>query len=290
MAGIKKQKAHIAFQLFNHILLSVFGFIMLVPFLSVLSTSLSSRYAVGAQKVFIFPVEFTLDSWRYIFSLGTIWRSLVLTIFITVVGTFLALCVNGLTAYPLSKKEFAPARFILMGIVISMIFKSPVIPYFLTLNSLGFYDNILVLVIPHLIMSYNLIILITFLRQVPKELEESAMIEGCGYMRTLFMIILPSSKAAFATVGLFYAVMLWNQFTTPLLFIQKQELYPLQLLVRTYISEAELPTASPLKDILYDDKTIKAVVIMFTILPIVLVYPYLQKYFIKGAMIGSVKG
>jgi len=290
MAGIKGQKASGVFQLFNYMLLAGFGFIMVVPFLSVLAASFSSRYAVDAKRVFIFPVEFTFASWEYILSLNSLWRSLGLTALVTMIGTFLALLLNALAAYPLSKKEFAPGKVLLMGIVISMIFKSPVIPYFLTVNALGLYDNFWVLILPHLFMSYNLIILITFLRQVPKELEESAMIEGCGYMRILFSIILPSSKAAFATVGLFYAVMMWNQFASPLWFIQNQKLYPLQLLIRSYISDAEVPTNYRVSAILYNDKTIKAAVVIFSVLPIIIVYPYLQKYFIKGAMIGSIKG
>jgi len=290
MAGIKGQKGSRLFQFFNYLLLTVFGFLMVVPFFSVLAASLSSRYAVDTKRVFIFPVEFTFASWEYIFSFNTLWRSLGLTALVTLIGTFLALLINALAAYPLSKKDFGPGKVLLMGIVISMIFKSPAIPYFLTLNALGLYDNFWVLILPHLIMSYNLIILITFLRQVPKELEESAMIEGCGYLRILFSIILPSSKAAFATVGLFYAVMIWNQFSAPLWFIQNHKLYPLQLLIRSYISDAEVPTTYNVSAVLYNDKTVKAAVVIFSVLPIIIVYPYLQKYFIKGAMIGSVKG
>ena len=173
----------------NHIVLVIFGFLMLLPLLSVLAVSLSSSLAVNTGKVFIVPVDFTFASWGYIFTLKRIWKSLFLTASVTVAGTALSLLLNALMAYPLSKKEFAPGKYLLMGIAITMIFKAPIIPYFLTLKNIGLFDNVLVLVLPHLFVAYYLIIMVTFLRQIPKELEESAMIEGCGYVQLLFRII-----------------------------------------------------------------------------------------------------
>ena len=292
MSSQKKTLGEKLFHYFIYILMAVFGFIMMLPLLTVASVSLSSPLAADTGKVFIFPVDFTFASWGYIFSLIRIWKSLLLTTFTTLSGTALSLLLNALMAYPLSKKEFTPGRFILMGIAITMIFKAPIIPYFLTLRSIGLFDNFFVLIAPHLFVSYFLIIMVTFLRQIPKELEESAMIEGCGYLQTLFKIILPSSKAMLATVGLFYAVMDWNQFMHPLLFIQNQNLYPLQIVIRSFIAGDEMirDYFSVDKKALYNDTTVKAAVVIFSVLPVMMVYPYLQKYFVKGAMVGSIKG
>ena len=280
------------FYYLNYIVLAVLGFVMLLPLLSVLSVSLSSSLAVNTGKVFLVPVDFTFASWGYIFTLKRIWKALFLTASATLAGTSLSLLLNALMAYPLSKKEFAPGRFILMGIAITMIFRAPIIPYFLTMKSIGLFDNILVLVVPHLFVAYYLIIMVTFLRQIPRELEESAMIEGCGYLQLLFRIILPSSKAMLATVGLFYAVMDWNQFMHPLLFIQNQNLYPLQLVIRTFVTGDEVVVGYFNLDQreLLNDKTVKAAVVIFSVLPIMMVYPFIQKYFVKGAMVGSIKG
>jgi putative aldouronate transport system permease protein len=290
MDRIRKGKAQGAFAVLNYIILTGFGLLMLVPMISVASTSLSSSFAVETRKIFLWPVGFTFATWKYVFTLHTIWRSLALTVFVTIIATFFSIILNFLFDYPLTKRKFALNKIILMCIVISMIFKAPVIPYFLTLRSIGLFDNFLVLILPHLFVSYNIIILVTFLRQIPAELEESAMIEGCGYTRILFNIILPSSKAVCATIGLFYAVMVWNQFYHPLLFIENQNLYPLQLMIRSYISQSELVTTTVLQKVPYNNTTVKAAVVMFSILPIVMVYPFAQKYFVKGAMIGSIKG
>lgn len=292
MRGPRRSTGEAILGYLNHLVLAIVAFLMLLPLLSVLSVSLSSSLAVNTGKVFIIPVDFTFASWDYIFTLKRIWKSLLLTASATMAGTSLSVLLNALMAYPLSKKEFAPGRFLLMGIAVTMIFRAPIIPYFLTLKSIGLFDNILVLVIPHLFVAYYLIIMVTFLRQIPRELEESAMIEGCGYLQLLFRIILPSSKAMLATVGLFYAVMDWNQFMHPLLFLQNQNLYPLQMVIRTFVTGDEVVVGFFRLDQreLLNDKTVKAAVVIFSVLPIVMVYPFIQKYFVKGAMIGSIKG
>jgi putative aldouronate transport system permease protein len=289
MRGPRRSAGEAVFTYVNHVVMVVFGFLMLLPLLSVLA---GSSLAVNTGRVFILPVDFTFASWGYIFTLKRIWKSLFLTASVTVAGTALSLLFNALMAYPLSKREFAPGRYVLMGIAITMIFKAPIIPYFLTLKSVGLFDNILVLIIPHIFVAYYLIIMVTFLRQIPRELEESAMIEGCGYVQLLFRIIMPSSKAMLATVGLFYAVMDWNQFMHPLLFLQNQNLYPLQMVIRTFITGDEVVVGYFNLDQreLLNDKTVKAAVVIFSVLPIIVIYPFIQKYFVKGAMVGSIKG
>ncbi len=276
---------------FNIVIMSVLALIALLPFMAVVSTSLSSKMAVTLNKVSIWPVGFTLDSWKYIVSRSDLWRSFGITLSSTVIGTFLALLITVLFAYPLSKKEFRIGSILMFATVITMIFKAPVVPYFLTVRGMKLFNNPLVLIVPHILNAYNIAIMRTFFKQFPMELEEAGIIEGCGYFQLLFRLVLPSSKAVLATLGLFYAVVIWNQFQTPLLFIQDTTLFPLQMKIRQFIVEgSELPNVLIKMDVNYNDRTIRSATVVFAIIPIILIYPYLQKYFVKGAMLGSVKG
>ncbi|MGN7765629.1 MULTISPECIES: carbohydrate ABC transporter permease [Paenibacillus] len=271
------------------ILLSV---VALVPLVSVISTSLSSKSAVDMNLVTLWPKQFTLDSWKYIVDRPDLWKSFFLTLSTTVIGTVLALLMTALFAYPLSKPEFRWGSVIMMAVVVAMIFKAPIIPYFLTVRGIGLYDNPLVLVIPHILNPFNLIIMRTFFKQFSKELEEAAFLEGCGYFRMLFQFVLPLSKAVLATLALFYGVVLWNQFQHPLLFLQDTNWFPLQIKIRQFITDDSviMAGASSTMSLNYNERTLRAATVIFAIVPIVVVYPFLQKYFVKGAMIGSVKG
>lgn len=271
--------------------LCIIAIVALVPLLSVLSLSFSSKNAVNMNAVTLFPVEFTLASWKCIFARSDMWRSAGITLASTAVGTVLALLITATMAYPLSKKEFKLSHIIMVGVIITMIFKAPIVPYFITMRSIGLYNNPLVLVLPHILSAYNLAVMRTFFMQFSKEIEESAMIDGCGPFRTLFKIVLPSSKAIIATIGLFYGVVFWNQYQHPLYFIQDTRLYPLQMKVRQFINEGtELQTLAVKANVNYTDRSLKAAIVVFAILPIIAIYPFIQKYFEKGAMLGSVKG
>lgn len=274
------------------LVLIILSIIALVPLLSVISTSLSSKSAVDMNLVTLWPKQFTFDSWRYIIDRPDLWRSFFLTLSTTVIGTVLALLMTALLAYPLSKSEFRWGSVIMIGVVIAMIFKAPIVPYFLTVRGIGLYNNPLVLVVPHILNPFNLIIMRTFFKQFSKELEEAALLEGCGYFRMLFQFVLPLSKAVLATLALFYGVMLWNQFQHPLFFLQDPDWFPLQIKIRQFITDDSviMAGAASTADLNYNERTLRAATVMFAIIPIILVYPFLQKYFVKGAMIGSVKG
>jgi len=287
----KKITGDKAFQDTITVFLCIIALIAFVPLLSVLALSFSSKNAVNMNVVSLWPVEFTLASWRCIFSRADMWRSTAITAASTIAGTALALLLTSLMAYPLSKKEFMLSRALMIMVTITMIFKAPTVPYFLTLRSIGLYNNPWVLILPHILSAYNLIVMRTFFQQFSREIEESAMIDGCGPFRVLARIVLPSSKAVIATIGLFYAVVLWNQYQHPLYFIQDTTLYPLQMKVRQFINEgSELQTLAMKVDVNYTDRSLKAAIVVFAIIPIIAVYPFLQKYFAKGAMLGSVKG
>ncbi len=279
------------FQCFNTFILCGIALIALIPLICVVAMSFSSKAAVDMNLVSLWPVQFTLASWKYILTDGGLWRSYEITLISTLTGTFLALLVTALMAYPLSKKQFKLGKYIMLGVIITMIFKAPVVPYFLTLRNIGLFNNPLVLILPHILSAYNLAIMRTFFQQFPAELEEAAMIEGCGHFRLLFKIVLPSSKAVLATLGLFYAVTVWNQFQHPLMFLSDMNLFPLQMKIRQMVNDSsELATIATTAGVNYSERTLRSAAVIFAIFSIVAVYPYLQKYFVKGAMLGSIKG
>lgn len=265
--------------------------VMMIPLLSVLALSFSSKAAADMNAVNLLPVGFTFDSWRYILSNRDIWRSFFITVIATVSGVVLSLAITSLFAYPLSKKEFKASKLLMIVALITMVFKAPVVPYFLTLKNIGLFNNPLVLVLPQILTAYNMIIMRSFFHQFPAEVEEAAMIDGASRFKVFYQIVLPSSKAVLATVGLFYGVTLWNQFQHPMMFIQDMKLFPLQMKIRQLIgSGSELQNVAASVNVNYSDRTLQAVVVVFAILPIIAVYPFIQKYFTKGAMLGSVKG
>lgn len=271
--------------------LCILGAIALIPLISVVAMSFSSKAAADMNIVNLWPVGFTLASWNYILTDGGLWRAFFITLTSTIIGTILALTITSLMAYPLSKSNFLMGRGLVLFVIITMIFKAPVVPYFLTIRGMGLFNNPLVLVLPHILTAYNLIIMRTFFKQFPEEVEEAAKIDGCGYFQMLYKIILPSSKAVLTTVGLFYAVTLWNQFQHPLMFIQKADLFPLQLKIRQLISGgSEMANITMLSNANYTESTLSAATVVFAIIPIIVIYPWLQKYFAQGAMLGSVKG
>ena len=265
--------------------------VMMIPLLSVLALSFSSKAAADMNAVNLLPVGVTFDSWRYILSNRDIWRSFFITVIATVSGVVLSLAITSLFAYPLSKKEFKASKLLMIVALITMVFKAPVVPYFLTLKNIGLFNNPLVLVLPQILTAYNMIIMRSFFQQFPAEVEEAAMIDGASRFKVFYQIVLPSSKAVLATVGLFYGVTLWNQFQHPMMFIQDMKLFPLQMKIRQLIgSGSELQNVAASVNVNYSDRTLQAVVVVFAILPIIAVYPFIQKYFTKGAMLGSVKG
>lgn len=279
------------FQFTVTLFLCIISVIAVIPLISVLAVSFSSKLPVELNLVTLWPQGVTLDSWKYILSRSDLWRSFAITLVSTAIGTALSLLITALTAYPLTKREFKLGKLIMIAAVITMVFKAPLIPYFLTVKEVGLYNNPLVLIIPHILTAFNLIIMRTFFKQFPAELEEAAVVEGAGYFRLLFSLVLPLSKAVLATLGLFYAVVIWNQFQHPLLFITETDWFPLQLKIRQFItSENEFPVVGDVSQLNYNARTLRAVTVVFSMIPILLVYPYLQKYFVKGAMLGSVKG
>ncbi|WP_062050390.1 carbohydrate ABC transporter permease [Bacillus sp. JCM 19034] len=288
---MRKSISERIFDIFNYTVLIILALTMILPLLQLLAVSFSSPIAADSKQVFLWPVEFTLDTWAHILQNKVLWKSFAVTVYITVFGTFLSMLFTVLTAFPLSRKEFMLRKPIMFMIVITMIFNAPMIPFFLTVRSLGIMDTLWALIIPGLISTFNMVIVRTFFMGIPSELDDAAKIDGCNPFRLLFQIYLPLSKPVLATISLFYAVGYWNTFQTAILFIRNPDLYPLQLRLREYFQAPEELAAVNLimNELAFNTTTLKAATIIFATVPIVLVYPYLQKYFVKGAVLGSLK-
>ena len=291
---VKQSAGDRIFIIVIYIILLLTGAITLFPFLDVVFNSLmSSKELVESAKVVIaIPKHPTLENYAYVLSGNSIFRAYGVTIFRTLIGTLLNMIITVLTAYPLSKK-FLPGRSMIMQIFFfTMIFSGGMIPTYLVVKSFKLTDTVWAMIIPGLLNVYNMIIMRTFFEGIPEELEEAARIDGCSEWKTLWKIILPVSKPALASISLFYAVWHWNSFFDVVLYITKRELWPLQTLLREVVltmSMAELnanmaDVATP------PSSSVIAATVMVSTLPILIVYPFLQKYFVKGVMVGSVKG
>lgn len=280
------------FRWFNAVFLTLASMTMLFPLLHLLAVSFSSPYAADSKRVMLLPVEFTTASWTHILNKGDLWVSFGITVYITVVGTLISMVLSVLTAYPLAQNAFLLRKQVMLGIVITMIFNAPLIPFFLTIKELGMLNSLWSLIIPGAIGTFNMIIIRTFFMGLPPELDDSARIDGCHDFRILFQIYLPLSKPVLATVSLFYAVGYWNTFQRAVLFIRDPNLWPLQMKLREYLINPDEAVAANqmIGEFAYNPTTLKAATIIFATVPILLVYPYLQKYFVKGALLGSVKG
>lgn len=276
------------------IILIIIGIITLFPFLDVVFNSLmsSKELVESAKSILAIPKHPTLENYKYVLNGERIFSAYGITIFRTVVGTFLNMVITVLTAYPLSKK-FLPGRSVFMQIFFfTMIFSGGMIPTYLVVKTFGLVDSIWALIIPSLLNVYNMIIMRTFFEGIPEELEDAARIDGCSEWGTLLRIVLPVSKPALASISLFYAVWHWNSFFDVVLYITKRELWPLQTLLREVVltmSMAEL-NASMADLATPPSSSVIAATVMVSTVPILVVYPFLQKYFVKGVMIGAVKG
>ncbi|MEK4466257.1 carbohydrate ABC transporter permease [Paenibacillus sp. FSL H8-0315] len=279
------------FDVFNYMFLMLVGCLMVFPLLHVLAKSFSSTHAINAGEVKLFPVDWTLMNYQVILGDTSIWRAFMVSIFITVVGTLINLILTASLAYPLSRSEYSMRKGVLILILITMIFHAPLIPNYMVIKNLHLIDSLWVLIIPSAISAYNLFIMRSFFSALPTELIDSARMDGAGELRTMWSVILPLSKPVMATMGLFYAVSHWNSYSSALYFINTRALYPLQLRLREIVLSNDLGQAGSLLENVNEVSPagVQMAVIVVSVMPIIIVYPFLQKYFIKGMLIGSIK-
>ncbi len=277
----------------NYILITLLTFVCLYPFLNVLAYSFSGYNAVLAKEVTFYPIDFTLEAYKQILGRTTIWTAMKTTIIVTLLGTALSLLLTTFAAYALSISDL-PGRKMLTGMILfTMYFGGGMIPTFLVVKNVGLYDSLGALFIPQAVSVFNFIVMRTFFRELPESLQDAARIDGASYMQVLVKIILPLSLPIIATIGLFYAVGYWNSYFEALIYIQDVDKYTLQLRLRSLLFGNELTSANSADNVagaIVLPQSLKMAIVTVSTVPILIVYPWLQKYFVKGVMLGSVKG
>lgn len=260
------------------------------PFWDALVVSMSSLKSYLGTSVHLWPSEFSFEGYSYMLKTPTLWTSYGNTLFITVVGTTLNVIITIMAAYVLSKKELKGHRVLTFMAVFTMMFSGGIIPTYMVVKDLRLMNSLWAMIVPSLINTYNLIIMRNFFRAVPQELEESGMLDGCTEVGVLFRIVLPVSIPAVTTITLFYAVAHWNEFFSAIMYINSQTAWPLQLFLRSMLFESDMAYASGGESLFLLGQPMKMAAIMMAIIPIMCAYPFFQKYFTKGVMVGAVKG
>jgi putative aldouronate transport system permease protein len=282
------------FDVFNVIFLICFAAATVAPFIWIVGSSFATQAEIAARPFFLIPRTFQLESYKYIFSSNTLPRALWVSIWITVVGTVVSMIMTLTFAYPLSKKNLAGRNPMLVMITFTMVFSGGMIPGYLNIRNLGLLNTYWSMIIPGAIGTWNLIVVKNFFQALPLELEESARIDGASDMTIFIKIVIPISAAVIATFSLFYAVGYWGAFRSALLYIpSKPDRWPVQLILRNIV----MLSAGRLDDANFDPalalpppESVKNAVIVFATVPILIFYPFLQRHFTKGVMIGAIKG
>ncbi|WP_130860413.1 carbohydrate ABC transporter permease [Gracilibacillus phocaeensis] len=283
------------FDLFNHILLSLVALLCIFPFLHILFLSISDGKFIANGQVTFFPKNLNIEAYKYVLtdSKLNILQGLTNSVIYTFFGTLLAIIVTYMTAYVLSRKQFKGRFFIMSLFIFTWVFEAGIIPQYIVFEKLGFVNNPLVIIIPSAIGVQYLIITKAFLEGLPYELEEAAYIDGANDFQIMWKVFLPISKPILATVGVFYAVFIWNQYLIPQIYLQNPDLQTIQVLLKKLvISSGDSNTAFQTiiqNGIMLNPSNLKAAAVFLAMIPIVCVYPFVQKYFKKGILIGSVK-
>lgn len=287
-----KNRKFSIFNILNYTLLALFGVSAVYPFLYILNISLMSEQEYLKGGISLIPRSISLDSYIQIFKNGNMLQSYKSTLIITLGGTFINLVLTILCAYVLSKTKLKGYKIFMNMIVFTMYFQGGLIPSYMLMRQLGFIDSYMAVILTGGISTYNMLVMRSFFLNIPESLEEAAIIDGATAPYVLFRIVLPISMPAIATIGLFYAVGHWNSYFTPMIYLNSREKWPLQVILREFLFESteslrtgetagiEKSTVGP---------QLKMATVIVTIVPIALVYPFLQKYFVKGVLIGAVK-
>ncbi len=280
-----KIKENRVFNFINVFMLIIISVICFIPFLNVLSVALST----AGNDVNFTPKGFTLFNFQYVFSDPGFWRAMGVSFLVVVCGTLLSVTVMFAAAYALSKPQFPLRKALMVFFIIVMIFSGGMIPNYLVVSALGLTKTPWALILPSVVQVYNLILIKSYLESLPGELEESASIDGANNLQIMFQILLPMSMPCVASVSLFTAVTLWNNYTSALLYLGTEEKwYPLSLYMLNYIQSEPDVLSGTLENI--QKSNIEAAMIVVSIIPILLVYPLVLKYFTKGVTVGAVKG
>ena len=298
--AIKETKVDKIFKVFIFLFLTAALMIVLYPLIYIVSASISNPAAVNSGKMWLWPVDMTFDGYKMIFQNDDIWRGYLNTIFYTVLGTLINLGVTIPAAYALARKDFYGRNFFTGMFVLTMFFSGGLIPTYLVVKSLGLIDTIWAMVLPNAAAVWNIIIARVFFQAtIPKGLEEAAIIDGASNFKMFIKIILPLSAPIIAVMALFYGVGHWNGYFNALIYLSDKEMYPLQLVLREILVLQEMSSQNTnitgsMAEAMHSKQQLAAIikygVMIVSTLPIIIAYPFLQRYFVKGVMIGSLKG
>lgn len=275
-----------------YLILTFLAVIMVIPFIYVIAASFAKESEIQTRPIFLWPNEPTLAAYEKVFDMSnmgsTVIRSLIVSVLVTVIGTLINLFFTTTMAYGLSRSDLKGKKFLLNMVLFTMVVNGGMIPTFLLVKGLGMYDTYAALILPGAISAYNMLIVRNFFIELPRELEEAASIDGCSDIGIFVKIALPLSMPCLATFGLFYAVGHWNNYFGALLYLDDQKKYPFQLVLRNIVMQSQDTSANANQELPSD--TLKMASIVIGTVPILCVYPFLQKHFAAGVMVGAVKG
>lgn len=288
----------VQFNILNYAILLMLFIIVAYPLIYVISASFSSSSAIIQGRVVLFPVEFSLAGFEAVFSNKSIWSGYANSFFYMSVGTVLNVIVTIMLAYPLTRKDLIGKKFFIGMILFTMLFNAGLIPNYMLINNLGLLDTRMVMILPKLINPFNAIITITYFKSsIPEDLREAAIIDGCDDFTFIRKVVLPLSKSIIAVISLFYAVQHWNSYFDAMLYLKSVDLRPLQLVLRDILVQNQLSAEmmSGMDPESLQAKENLAILLKYSLIivasvPLMIIYPFVQKHFVKGVMIGSVKG
>ncbi|MFE6735812.1 carbohydrate ABC transporter permease [Microbacterium sp. NPDC057650] len=289
---IKESLGYRTFRVANALVLVLVCVVTLYPFVNLVAKAFSSEGAISAGEVNLLPVGFNIDTFRVVLGDGLFWTNYGNTVLYTAVGTFISMALTTTFAYALSRPHLKGKTFFVGIAVFTMFFSGGLIPnYILIASYLGWRNSIWAVVVPGALSVFNLLVMKSFFENFPAELEEAAAIDGLSTYGVFFRIVLPLSKAVLATITLFYAVAMWNSWFSAFLYLDSKELFPVTVYLRNLIAAATgAPEAGAAADAVQISANIQSVTMLLTVLPIVCLYPFIQRYFVSGVMLGSVKG
>ena len=286
--GIRVSASRRVFLAANTIILLAISFIMLYPVLYVIAASFSEETAILRGDVVFIPVDAHVKAYQKVFQYPLLWQSYGNTLLYTGLGTVINLVLTVFGAWALSQRKMVGRRFFTLMCTFTMFFNGGMIPTFLVIRELRLLNTIWAILLPGAVSTYNMILMRTFFMQIPQSLVEAAELDGCRDFGVLFRIVLPLSLASLMTIGMFYAVAHWNSYFTAVLYLSKPELYPLQIILRQVVLLNEIvENSSSTENVMAEG--IKYATIVVAMLPMLCIYPFVQRYFVKGVLIGSVK-
>lgn len=299
-AAVRESRGEKVFNVFNIMFMIAFMLAIVLPLLYIVVNSFVSPEESARRSVIILPEKFDLTAYKLmIFGSSDIVTGYTVTLYRTIVGTFLNMLFSSFVAYTLSRKDLPYRSTITMYLFITMLFSGGLIPYFIVARATGMQNNLLVYIVPGLISVWNVLLLRNFMMEIPESINESAEIDGANQVYILFKLIIPLSVPSLVTVALFYAVGHWNSWFDAYLFMTDNKKYPMQLILRNILITSQLhltggQASSQIEDIIANgmptERSVRNAAVIVSTLPIVCVYPFIQKYFVKGVMVGSIKG